>query len=72
MRQSSIFLLIVLLGTVIQSEARCAYKVLEDGRAIHVDSEPHIVTGLTECVEYNNKLGCCDVNNDNSQVTSYK
>lgn len=27
--------------------------------------------GLTQCVEYNGKLGCCDDNNDVAQVSSY-
>jgi hypothetical protein len=30
-----------------------------------------MVTEQTQCLEYNGKLGCCDLNNDNQQVGSY-
>ena len=64
-------ILLFLLALLPFAALKCAYRVLQDGKPQKVDSDPFLVQGLTQCLEYNGKLGCCDTNNDVSQITSY-
>lgn len=70
-----ILLFFIAITLLFRVENKCAYKVLDDGKPQKVEgeeAEPHMISGLTQCVEYNGKMGCCDENNDRSQITSYK
>lgn len=63
---------VVLMGMLVGNiHCNCAYLVKEDGKPEKTDQEAYLVQDLTQCIEYNEKMGCCNINNDVSQVTSY-
>ena len=64
-------LLLSLSFLFVNVSSRCSFRVLDDGKPLKIDEEPHIVDGLTQCVEYNGKEACCDYNNDVAQARSY-
>lgn len=71
MRETALVLLTALCAVSLVN-SKCAYRVLDNGKPLKIDEDPRPIKGLTQCLEYNGKMGCCDVNNDNSQVDSYK
>jgi hypothetical protein len=66
-----LYLLLVLGQLTPQTSPRCSYGVNSDLTPFWVDNEPHMVTNLSQCVEYNDKYACCDINNDRGQIRAY-
>lgn len=62
---------LVVMNSIYQGASKCAYKVLSDLTPVWVDEEPHLLEGLTQCTEYNGKMGCCNEYNDQAQASSY-
>lgn len=50
---------------------RCSFRINPDNVPVKVDTEPFMVSGLTQCTEYNGRLGCCNEINDAQQSESY-
>lgn len=63
--------LFILSAIVGLGHSKCAFQVGLDNVPVKTDREPFIIEGMTECLEYNGQLGCCDSGNDQQQSKSY-
>lgn len=43
--------------------SRCTFQIMPDNKPVKVDREPFLIEGMTQCLEYNGQMGCCDSGN---------
>jgi len=49
----------------------CSFQVGLDNIPVKLHRKPFKVEGMTQCIEYNDKMGCCDAGNDQQQSKSF-
>lgn len=53
-------ILLVIWYFLVSAYSRCSFQVMLDNKPVKVDREPFLVEGMTQCIEYNGQMGCCD------------
>lgn len=49
----------------------CSFQVGLDNIPVKLHRKPFKIEGMTQCIEYNDKMGCCDAGNDQQQSKSF-
>lgn len=56
---------------LLPSNQKCSFQVGLDNIPIKLTREPFLISGMTQCTEYNGQIGCCDAGNDQQQSQSF-
>lgn len=49
---------------IVSVHTRCSFEVGLDNVPVKVDKDPHMISGMSLCSEYNGQMGCCGEGND--------
>lgn len=63
--------LLLLLTLLAYCQAKCSFQVGLDNIPVKLERDPFKIEGMTQCVEYNGQMGCCDAGNDQQQSQSF-